>query len=58
MERRARQAGLAPVASVTKTKCDALVVAELGTQSNKSRAAVKWGKPVVAAADFLDWLSS
>lgn len=58
MEGRARQAGLAPVANVTKTKCDVLVVAELGTQSNKSRAAVKWGKPVVAAADFLDWLST
>ena len=58
MERRARKAGLAPVANVTKTKCDVLVVAELGTQSNKSRAAMKWGTPIVAAADFLDWLKN
>ncbi|MGO2559561.1 AAA family ATPase [Brachybacterium sp.] len=55
MERLAEQRGLRAVPSVTKTRTDVLVVAELGTQSNKTKNAVKWGKPVIAAEDFLDW---
>lgn len=47
--------GLAPVANVTKTRCDALVVAELGTQSGKARTAARYGKPIIAFADFLAW---
>lgn len=58
MERLARGVGLQPVANVTKTKCDALVVAEPGTQSTKARSAEKWGTPVVAAEEFLDWLGA
>ncbi|MCT1833204.1 AAA family ATPase [Kocuria palustris] len=47
--------GLAPVANVTKTRCDALVVAELGTQSGKAKKAAQYGKPILAFADFLAW---
>ncbi|ATG50159.1 AAA family ATPase [Brachybacterium vulturis] len=55
MERLAEDRGLRAVATVTKTRTDVLVVAELGTQSNKTKNAVKWGKPVIAAEDFLEW---
>ncbi len=54
MEQYARNMGLVPVANVTKTTCDFLVVAELGTQSGKARVAAKWRKPVVSVAQFLD----
>ena len=55
MEALAAEHGLLPVANVTKTRCDALVVAEVGSQSSKSRAATRWGKPVISVADFLEW---
>ncbi|MEE6288792.1 hypothetical protein V2J52_14150 [Georgenia sp. MJ173] len=35
----ATDCGLVPVPSVTKTKCDVLVVAEVGTQSAEARKA-------------------
>lgn len=47
--------GLAPVKSVTKTRCDVLVVAEVGTQSGKARKARDYGKPVVSADEFFAW---
>jgi hypothetical protein len=53
IEERARRAGLVPVASVTKTRCDLLVAAELGTQSGKARKAAEYGKPVISVAEFL-----
>lgn len=53
IERYANQIGLVPVGNVSKTKCDLLVVAELGTQSGKARNAAKWGKPVISVAQFL-----
>lgn len=53
----AQSHGLAPVAAVTKTRCDALVVAELGTQSGKARKAMLYGKPVFSMAEFLAWAS-
>lgn len=56
MERLARDAGLAPVANVTKTKCDLLVVAEVGTQSGKARKAREYGKPVISADEFFAWV--
>lgn len=56
MERLARDAGLAPVANVTKTRCDLLVVAEVGTQSGKARRAREYGKPVISADEFFAWL--
>ncbi|WP_328825387.1 AAA family ATPase [Tomitella gaofuii] len=47
--------GLTPVKNVSKTRCDALVTAEIGSQSGKARKAREWGKPVVSADEFLAW---
>ncbi|MFN3602629.1 MAG: AAA family ATPase [Dietzia sp.] len=55
MESLAQARGLVPVGNVTKTRCDALVVAEIGSQSSKARTARKWGKPVISVAGFLEW---
>jgi ATP-dependent DNA helicase PIF1 len=51
----ARVRGLEPVQTVTRTRCDVLVVAEPGTMSGKARKAAEFGKPVVAAKDFFAW---
>ncbi|GAA4815293.1 AAA family ATPase [Tomitella cavernea] len=50
--------GLTPVKNVSKTRCDALVTAEIGSQSGKARKAREWGKPVVSADEFLAWAGS
>ncbi len=50
--------GLVVVGSVTKSKCDALVVAEVGTQSGKARKAKVFDKPVFSADEFFEWLAS
>ena len=55
MERMAGLAGLVPVPSVTKTRCEVLVTAEVGSQSGKARKAREWGKPVFSAAEFFAW---
>ena len=55
MMRIASAAGLAPVKSVTKTRCEVLVTAEAGTQSGKANKARELGKPVFAAQEFLQW---
>jgi ATP-dependent DNA helicase PIF1 len=55
MERLAESAGLKPVKSVTKTRCEVLVTAEAGTQSGKARKAQEYGKPVFTADEFLAW---
>lgn len=47
--------GLVAVSTVTRSRCDVLVVAEPGTQSTKARNALKWEKPILTVADFLDW---
>jgi ATP-dependent DNA helicase PIF1 len=57
MERLARKAGLAPVKSVTKTRCEVLVTAEQGSQSGKARKAQEFGKPVFSADEFFGWLA-
>ncbi|ANI38218.1 AAA family ATPase [Mycolicibacterium vaccae] len=57
MERRAAAAGLTPVKTVTKTRCDVLVSAEAGTQSGKARKAMEYGKPVFTADEFFAWLT-
>ena len=49
--------GLVYVESVTKTKCEALVVAEVGTQSGKARKAMELGKPIFSANEFFAWLA-
>lgn len=58
MHARAASAGLVPVNNVSKTRCDVLITAEVGSQSGKARKALEWGKPVFSAADFLAWLES
>ncbi|MFN8031873.1 MAG: AAA family ATPase [Mycobacterium sp.] len=54
----AGQVGLVPVDAVTKSKCDALIAAELGSQSRKAKQAAKFSKPVFGAAEFLAWIES
>lgn len=49
---------LVAVGSVTKSRCDALVVAEVGTQSGKARKAKELDKPVFSADKFFEWLAS
>lgn len=58
MERLAVLAGLAPVRSVTKTRCEVLVIAEAGTQSGKARKAQEYGKPVFTVDEFFCWIAS
>jgi hypothetical protein len=58
MERLAQKAGLAPVKSVTKTRCEVLVTAEAGSQSGKARKAQEYGKPVFSADEFFAWLAA
>jgi hypothetical protein len=47
--------GLIPVKTVSKSMCEALIAAELGTQSIKARKAQEMGKPVFSADQFLAW---
>lgn len=47
--------GLTPVDTLTKSKTDVLVVAEIGSQSRKAQDAAKWDKPVIGAEEFLTW---
>lgn len=58
MERLAISAGLSPVKTVSKTRCDVLVTAEAGTQSGKARKAHEYGKPVFGADEFFAWLAA
>ncbi|MFD7843609.1 AAA family ATPase [Nocardia sp. NPDC059764] len=55
MEDLAAARGLVPVNTVTKSKCDALIAAEAGSQSGKARKALTYGKPVFTAKQFLSW---
>ncbi len=55
LEDMAVERGLQPVVNVTKTRCDVLVTAEDGSQSNKAKNAAKWGKPVFTAQEFMGW---
>lgn len=55
MNRLAEDRGLIISTNMTKTKTDVLVVAERGSQSGKAKQAARWGKPVLAAEDFLEW---
>lgn len=58
MERLAAAAGLKPVKTVTKTRCEVLVTAEAGSQSGKARKALDYGKPVFSAAEFFAWMDT
>jgi hypothetical protein len=55
MEHLAESAGLKPVKTVSKTRCEVLVTAEAGSQSGKARKALEYGKPVFTADEFLAW---
>ncbi|MHA7178378.1 AAA family ATPase [Arthrobacter sp. Sr24] len=55
MEAIAVSLGLEPVGSVTKAKCEALVTAEVGSQSGKAKNAAKFNKPTFDAELFLEW---
>jgi hypothetical protein len=58
LELLAEKRQLLPVATVTKGKCDALIAAEVGTQSGKAKLAIKFEKPIFTAAQFLAWAQS
>ena len=58
LESLAVQHGLIPVAAMTKSRCDVLVVAETASQSSKSRAARRWGKSIITVAEFRQWAHS
>lgn len=58
MDAIAAEHGLVPVKNVTRTKCEALFVAEVGTQSGKARKAAELGKPVFSVDDFFGWVRS
>ena len=55
MEDLAVRHDLVPAAGVTKTRTDALVTAEAGSQSGKARNALKWGTPTFTADEFFAW---
>ncbi|MFE3261430.1 AAA family ATPase [Nocardia sp. NPDC059091] len=55
MESLAAARGLVPVKTVTKSKCDALITAEAGSQSGKAKTAIAYGKPIFTAKQFLMW---
>jgi hypothetical protein len=52
----AAAAGLTPVESVTKTRCEVLVTAEIGSQSGKAHKAQEFGKPVFSVDEFFAWV--
>ena len=58
MKKIASAAGLTPVESVTKTRCEVLVTAEIGTQSGKAHEAQELGKPVFSADEFFAWVDT
>lgn len=55
MEARAVVCGLVVVGDVTKKNCDALIAADVGTQSGKGQKANRFGKPIFSAQQFLSW---
>lgn len=52
----ARKRDLVPVANVSKSRCDVLVVAESASQSGKAKKAREWHKPILTVAEFLAWV--
>jgi DNA polymerase-3 subunit epsilon len=53
MEEHARNIGLTPVGSVTKSGCQLLVASDPQSMSGKAGKARRFGIPIVAAAEFL-----
>ncbi|WP_461411278.1 ATP-dependent DNA helicase [Georgenia sp.] len=54
----AQARGLVPVEGVTKTRCEALIVGDAGTQSGKAKNAAKYGKPVFSLDEFQKWVQA
>lgn len=55
LEALAATRGMLSEPNITKSRTDALIVAEVGTQSGKAKKARAWDKPIFSVADFLDW---
>jgi len=55
LEERAQTNGLVPVKNVSRTRCDVLIVAEIGTQSGKAKTALEHSKPIYSVAEYLCW---
>src|SRR5699024_5425831 len=49
--------GLRSEPSLTKSRTDALIVAEFGTQSSKAKKARQWDKPIFSVEEFLHWVN-
>lgn len=58
LEALARQHGLEPVTSVTKSNCQLLVAADPASMSGKAKSAQKFGIHVASVADFLTALNT
>ncbi|WP_280201944.1 AAA family ATPase [Nocardia cyriacigeorgica] len=58
LEALAEKCGLEPVKTVTRKKCEALIAAEIATQSGKGKQAVQFGKPIFTAQQFLEWANT
>lgn len=58
LEALARQHGLEPIKSVTKTNCQLLVAADPSSMSGKAKDAQKFGIPVASVADYLTALNT
>lgn len=52
----AEHAGLTPVKTVSKTRCDVLIAADASSMSSKAKTARDYGKPVYSAVEFYAWL--
>jgi len=51
----AKQLGLVVDNSITASRTDVLVAADLSSQSRKVQGAIKWGIPVISYSDFTTW---
>ena len=58
LEAMAANAGLQPVASVTKSNCDLVVAADKSSMSTKSKKAIAYGIPMISVAEFIQKLGS
>lgn len=54
LEQLATECGYTVVSSVTKTNCDVVVAVDPSSSSGKAKKAREYGKPVIAAQQFLD----
>lgn len=55
MEALAATRGLEVKSSVSRTRCDVLIAADVTSLSRKAKNAREFGKPIYAAVEFLVW---